>query len=184
MLSLIKNWPIGQRLWSVIRHTRREKFINYPLLNHDPLDRWVSNNGRLILIGDAAHPLSPAAGQGASQGIEDANVLATSLLLAGKQKVPLALRVTERIRYPRASAVQLISHRANDGWKNQDWDAYNPDEPNLASLPLETWIFGHDSQAYTEHEFHRAAKAVEEGVEYHPTNLPDDLHSQLGSCHV
>jgi 2-polyprenyl-6-methoxyphenol hydroxylase-like FAD-dependent oxidoreductase len=184
MLNLIKDWPIGQRLWSVIRHTRRQKFINYPLLNHDPLDRWVSSNGRLILIGDAAHPLSPAAGQGASQGIEDASVLATALSLAGKHQVPLALRVAERIRYPRASAVQLISHRANEGWKNQDWDAFDPDEPTLASLPLETWIFGHDSEAYTEREFQRAARAVEQGIKYHATNVPDELRAQLGIHNV
>ncbi|KAJ5837015.1 FAD/NAD(P)-binding domain-containing protein [Penicillium robsamsonii] len=184
MLDLIKAWPIGQRLWSVIRHTLPQKFINYPLLNHKPLDHWVSSNGRLILIGDAAHPLSPAAGQGASQGIEDANVLATSLSLAGRQRVSLALHVAERTRYARASAVQLISHRVNEGWRNQDWDAYEPNEQNIASLPLETWIYGHDSQAYTEQEFETVVRAIQEGGEYHATNLPDDLRVQLGIRNV
>ncbi|KAJ6103984.1 FAD/NAD(P)-binding domain-containing protein [Penicillium sp. IBT 18751x] len=184
MLDLIKVWPIGQRLWSVIRHTQPQKFINYPLLNHNPLDHWVSSNGRLIVIGDAAHPLSPAAGQGASQGIEDANVVATTLSLAGRQQVSLALLVAERIRYSRASAVQLISHRVNEGWRNQDWDAYEPDEQNIASLPLETWIYGHDSQAYTEQEFEMVVEAVRRGGEYHATNLPDDLRAQLGIRNV
>lgn len=179
MLNLIKDWPIGARLWSVIRHTRPQKFINYPLLNHEPLSHWVSSGGRLILIGDAAHPLSPAAGQGASQGIEDANVLATTLSLAGQEQVPLALRVAERIRYARASAVQLISHRSNEGWRNQDWDAFAADEENVASLPLETWIFGHDSQVYTEREFERVARAVREGQKYRPTNLPEELWGEL-----
>ncbi|RAK81172.1 FAD-dependent oxidoreductase [Aspergillus fijiensis CBS 313.89] len=179
MLNLIKDWPIGARLWSVIRHTLPQKFINYPLLNHEPLSHWVSSGGRLILIGDAAHPLSPAAGQGASQGIEDANVLATTLSLAGQDQVPLALRVAERIRYARASAVQLISHRSNEGWRNQDWDAFAADEENVASLPLETWIFGHDSQAYTEREFERVARAVREGQKYRPTNLPEELWGEL-----
>jgi 2-polyprenyl-6-methoxyphenol hydroxylase-like FAD-dependent oxidoreductase len=38
------------------------------------------------------------AGQGASQAIEDAAVLAISLELAGKKNVPLGLRAAEKIR--------------------------------------------------------------------------------------
>ncbi|KAJ5681313.1 FAD/NAD(P)-binding domain-containing protein [Penicillium maclennaniae] len=171
MLNLIKFWPIGQRLWSVIRHTQPQKSLG--------IQQWSTD----CYWGRGAPPL-PAAGQGASQGIEDANVLATTLSLAGRKQVSLALRVTERIRYARASAVQLISHRVNEGWRNQDWDAYEPDEQNIASLPLETWIYGHDSQAYTEQEFETVVKAVHMGREYHATNLPDDLRAQLGIRNV
>ncbi len=132
VLNLLDQWPIGQRLWAVIRHTPRHKFINYPLINHKPLTHWVSKQSRCILIGDSAHPLSPAAGQGAAQGIEDANVLAVCLGLAGKRKVSLALQVTERIRHPRASAIQITSHRANEGWRNQNWDIFDPRQETVA----------------------------------------------------
>ncbi|KAJ5131070.1 FAD/NAD(P)-binding domain-containing protein [Penicillium bovifimosum] len=99
VIDLMKDWPVGDRLLSVIRHTPANKFINYPLFEREPLPTWVSHGGRIILAGDAAHPLSPAAGQGASQGIEDAAVIAVCLQLAGKNQAPLALRVAEKIRY-------------------------------------------------------------------------------------
>lgn len=179
VFELLNKWPIGRRLWAVIRHTPRHKFINYPLINHKPLARWVSKRKRSILIGDAAHPLSPAAGQGAAQGIEDANVLAICLGLAGRRNVPLALQVTERIRRPRASAVQLTSHRANEGWRNQNWDLFEPQQETVASLPLQEWIFDHDSQAYTLAEFNQVVTAIEEGKKYLSHNLPRALREEL-----
>lgn len=39
----------------------------------DPLGAWIK--GRIILVGDAAHPMLPTQGQGASQSIEDAEAL-------------------------------------------------------------------------------------------------------------
>jgi 2-polyprenyl-6-methoxyphenol hydroxylase-like FAD-dependent oxidoreductase len=179
VFELLNNWPIGQRLWAVIRHTPRHKFVNYPLINHKPLDHWLSKRNRSILIGDAAHPLSPAAGQGAAQGIEDANVLAVCLGLAGKRNAPLALQVTERIRHSRVSVVQLTSHQANEGWRNQNWDLFDPQQETVASLPLEEWIFDHDSQAYTLAEFHHVATAIAEGKKYLPHNLPYALRGKL-----
>ncbi|KAJ5281517.1 FAD/NAD(P)-binding domain-containing protein [Penicillium angulare] len=40
---------------------------------YDPLETW--SQGRVIIIGDAAHPMLPTQGQGANQGIEDAEAL-------------------------------------------------------------------------------------------------------------
>lgn len=39
----------------------------------DPLSTW--HRGRVFLIGDAAHPMLPTQGQGASQSLEDAEAL-------------------------------------------------------------------------------------------------------------
>lgn len=180
MLDLLRPLPLMGRLWSVIRHTPQSKFINYPLFDTDPLPGWVSPCGRAILIGDAAHPLSPAAGQGASQGIEDANVIALVLQLAGKDQIPLALHVAEKIRYPRATAIQLISHRANERWKAQDWESTGPDKSANANLPLESWIYGHDSQAHALAEFPRVVYAIRTKTDYIPNNIPDSLRVELG----
>jgi len=46
-------------------------------------DSFVSNDGRVVLVGDAAHAMNPAYGQSASFAFEDAATLA--LLLKGKQ---------------------------------------------------------------------------------------------------
>ncbi|MFD2759259.1 FAD-dependent monooxygenase [Gulosibacter faecalis] len=49
----------------------------YPLIDHDPLDSWV--DGRVVLIGDAAHAMYPRGGNGACQSIVDGRVIAERL---------------------------------------------------------------------------------------------------------
>jgi 2-polyprenyl-6-methoxyphenol hydroxylase-like FAD-dependent oxidoreductase len=72
-----------------------------------PRRRWV--RGRVALLGDAAHPMSPFLGQGACQAILDAWVIAEELARAPHDDVA-ALRRYERRRRPLASAVQLAAH--------------------------------------------------------------------------
>jgi 2-polyprenyl-6-methoxyphenol hydroxylase-like FAD-dependent oxidoreductase len=43
------------------------------------LTDWASESGRVIIIGDAAHAMSPASGQGGSIAFEDAETLAYAL---------------------------------------------------------------------------------------------------------
>jgi 2-polyprenyl-6-methoxyphenol hydroxylase-like FAD-dependent oxidoreductase len=73
------------------------------------LPRW--SNGRLVLIGDAAHASTPGVGQGAAQAIEDAVVLADRL--ANSDELGVALAEYEAIRRPRAEAVLKMSRRAD-----------------------------------------------------------------------
>ncbi|MBL7249456.1 alpha/beta hydrolase fold domain-containing protein [Alloalcanivorax marinus] len=69
----------------------------------DPIDRWTE--GRVSLMGDAAHPMVPFLAQGACQGMEDAWVLAT--MLERHRDDPLAgLREYEQRRRPRTTRVQ------------------------------------------------------------------------------
>lgn len=49
----------------------------FPLIRHEPLDSWI--DGRVILIGDAAHAMYPRGGNGACQSIVDGGVLAEKL---------------------------------------------------------------------------------------------------------
>lgn len=60
-------------------------------------ERWV--DGRLVLVGDAAHAMAPNLGQGANSALVDVVVLAAEL--AADQPVELALsRYAERRRQP------------------------------------------------------------------------------------
>ena len=87
--ALVADTPIGR-----IRRSA--------LYDRDPARVW--STGRVVLIGDAVHPMRPHLGQGGCQAIEDAATLA---LLVGDGSAPLAqiLADYESLRRPRAAAV-------------------------------------------------------------------------------
>jgi len=66
------------------------------------------HRGRVALLGDAAHPMTPNLGQGACQALEDGAVLANALS-AFPADPAAALAAYERVRRPRASAVVLTA---------------------------------------------------------------------------
>lgn len=53
----------------------------YPMIDRDPLEAWTQ--GRVTLIGDAAHPTYPVGSSGASQAIMDARIIGASILSDG-----------------------------------------------------------------------------------------------------
>jgi 6-hydroxynicotinate 3-monooxygenase len=50
-----------------------DKVTKWPFFNRDPLPLW--SRGRLVLLGDACHPMKPHMAQGAGMAIEDAAML-------------------------------------------------------------------------------------------------------------
>ncbi|ETN37224.1 uncharacterized protein HMPREF1541_08214 [Cyphellophora europaea CBS 101466] len=58
-----------------------ESIYTWPFYISPKLERWHSEKGRVVIIGDGAHSLSPVMGQGANQAMEDAWSLG---LLLGK----------------------------------------------------------------------------------------------------
>ncbi|MEU4473329.1 FAD-dependent oxidoreductase [Micromonospora sp. NPDC023888] len=74
-----------------------------------PLPSYV--RGRVALLGDAAHPMTPNLGQGAGQAIEDAVVLG-AVCADGAEGVPAALAAYDRQRRPRSQSVARASHVA------------------------------------------------------------------------
>lgn len=94
----------------------------------DPADVWVDacddlwptlrwTRGRVALLGDAAHPMTPDLGQGACQAILDAWVLAEEL--ARGTDVAGALVAYQRRRRWRAGAVTMIARRATAGARSE-----------------------------------------------------------------
>ncbi|GEM49130.1 FAD-dependent monooxygenase [Deinococcus cellulosilyticus] len=81
----------------------------FPLIHTDiyelPRPDW--GKGRVMLIGDAAHALTPNLGQGAGMGIEDAVLLAR--LLGQHRNFSLAFGLFRAQRQKRVSQVQLAS---------------------------------------------------------------------------
>ena len=82
-----------------------DKTFRWALYDREPLPTWT--NGRLTLLGDAAHPMLPHLGQGANQSIEDGMALATILAQVDTAAVPASLLGYERLRRERVAEVQL-----------------------------------------------------------------------------
>jgi 2-polyprenyl-6-methoxyphenol hydroxylase-like FAD-dependent oxidoreductase len=83
----------------------REVYL-FPLIRHEPLDTWI--DGRVVLIGDAAHAMYPRGGNGACQAIVDGGALARNL--ASFEDVPEALRAFENERLQAVNRI-VMAHR-------------------------------------------------------------------------
>jgi len=108
----------------------------YPMVDRDPLPAW--NQGRIVLLGDAAHPMYPVGSNGASQAIIDARVLARELAL--RPSIEEALVNYDAERRPATAAVvaanrkvgpelcqELVEERAPNGFTNI-YDVISRDE--------------------------------------------------------
>ncbi|TKW48304.1 6-hydroxynicotinate 3-monooxygenase [Colletotrichum tanaceti] len=81
----------------------------WPLLYRSPLPTW--RKGRLVLAGDAAHPILPHQGQGGAMGLEDG--LALGVVMAGASDasdVEKRLEIYEKLRKDRTSVIQLLGN--------------------------------------------------------------------------
>ena len=83
-----------------------ENPTKWGLYDRDALENWTE--GRVGLVGDAAHPMLPTFGQGAAQAFEDAAALGKCFELHGTD-IYRALLHYERVRYYRATRFQFAS---------------------------------------------------------------------------
>jgi salicylate hydroxylase/6-hydroxynicotinate 3-monooxygenase len=100
----------------------------WAILERDPLPTW--SQGRVVLIGDACHPMTPYMAQGAATSIEDAAVLARCLKDVSQDGIEAAFKRFEAHRKPRTSKIQEISS-ANT------WMSGGNDDPR--------WLYGYDA---------------------------------------
>lgn len=92
---------------AVIQATPDDAILRTDIADRDPLKRW--SEGRITLLGDAAHPMTPNLGQGGGQAIEDAVVL--DLCLSKAQDIATAFRDYESRRIARTSRVVKEARR-------------------------------------------------------------------------
>ncbi len=79
----------------------------WALVERDPLPRWSED--RVVLIGDACHPMLPYMAQGAGSAMEDAVVMARCLEGKALEEFSAAFRAFERNRKERTSRIQLAA---------------------------------------------------------------------------
>jgi len=91
--------------------SRIETWRMWVLCDREPIDNWTQ--GRITLLGDAAHPMLQYMAQGACMALEDAVVLARSLD-ATPGDVHGALQAYRQARYLRTARVQLTARMYGD----------------------------------------------------------------------
>jgi 2-polyprenyl-6-methoxyphenol hydroxylase-like FAD-dependent oxidoreductase len=98
----------------------------WAILEREPLPCW--SRGRVVLLGDACHPMTPYMAQGGATAIEDAAVLARCV--EATDDLDRAFATYEQHRKPRTARIQAISS-ANTWLRTPDAD---PD-----------WLYGYDA---------------------------------------
>jgi len=97
------------------------------IFERDPLPTW--RRGRVVLLGDSCHPMTPYMASGAAMALEDAVVLARCFDEMAGASLDQVFDAYEATRKPRTSQVQAGSS-ANTWMRN----ATNPD-----------WLYGYDA---------------------------------------
>ncbi len=105
LLSLFAGWH--EPIEALIQAASDSTILHNDIYDCDPLAEW--GRGRVTLLGDAAHPMTPNLGQGACQAIEDALELAACL--AGETNAEMGLEKYEKRRIARTSEIVLASRR-------------------------------------------------------------------------
>lgn len=98
----------------------------WALMERDPLPRWCE--GRVTLLGDACHPMTPYMAQGATSALEDAAMLSRCMEHVNADGVAQALRQYEANRLPRTAEIQQTS--STNTWMRSATDP--------------TWVYGYD----------------------------------------
>ena len=99
LLEIFRDWhaPIPELIAAI----DEEALLRGDIYDRNPIAEW--GHGRVTLLGDAAHPMTPNMGQGACQALEDAVILAYTV---GSIDNPIqALRTYEQRRIERANTM-------------------------------------------------------------------------------
>ncbi len=129
------------------------RVLRQALYDREPLPDW--RVGRVVLLGDAAHPMLPFYAQGAAQSIEDAAVLA-GCLARSPQDPAVALERYVRLRQPRTAWMQGLSRREEELYQMTDAAAIAARNarmsknriPEAAIFPPEQErLYGYDAEA-------------------------------------
>ena len=115
----------------------------WALFERDPLPSW--GEGRVVLLGDACHPMTPYMAQGAASALEDAAMLSRCLEGVTAGGVAGAFKRYEATRKPRTSKIQTQSSK--NTWLKSDLKGDLKGDLN-GELKGETdpaWVYGYDA---------------------------------------
>ncbi|KAF7331104.1 3-hydroxybenzoate 6-hydroxylase 1 [Mycena venus] len=160
-----------RRLFNMVPTAQRVKYVL-----RDRIEEWVDHSGRMVLIGEAAHPLLPHSTHGASMAVEDAEALGVLMSrLRSREQIPqltegfqeLRKKRCEFIHHGELSNASLTTMRPGEGRDMRD-----------AGLreSLETGIEHWDDGALRDQW-----EQIEEGFAYHAREASEDWWRKWGS---
>ncbi|KAJ5941152.1 hypothetical protein N7516_001320 [Penicillium verrucosum] len=148
----------------------------WPLLDLPELPTWV--NGKLALLGDAAHPFLPHRGEGAAQAIEDAVSLGVLFPYGTTvDEVPERLALYQKCRKERATRIQVASRINSQPMEVQRKMGFSPHE-------FDNYSFSHDEFHHSSHALQKAKSFKKishwrQPISFGPSPTP--YHSDNGS---
>jgi 6-hydroxynicotinate 3-monooxygenase len=83
------------------------EITKWPIFDREPSERWSGD--RIVLLGDACHPMRPYMAAGAAMAIEDAGILARCIAEVGSNDAGESFTWYQANRKPRVRKVQQIS---------------------------------------------------------------------------
>ncbi|NER47227.1 MAG: FAD-dependent monooxygenase [Symploca sp. SIO1A3] len=140
VLEHIADW--GKPLRDLVEATAAEQILEGPICDRVPLKSW--SQGRVTLLGDAAHPMAPALGQGANSTFEDAYELAWCFSQASN--IQEALSNYEARRIPRTTIIQNRSALGEMRYYSQEQEADSQkmeEQSQMSSEEYTDWAFNY-----------------------------------------
>ncbi|KAJ7123451.1 hypothetical protein C8R44DRAFT_875642 [Mycena epipterygia] len=147
--------PLLKRISALARVSPSFKLI--PLFAFQPLENWVSEDGHLLAIGNAAYPFYPGGSAMTGMGLEDGAVLAKLFShLSRKDQIIDFLNAFHDLRYPRCEATakfyhQMLAYVMGSGPSPKETSSASPEEAGSAPTITEgTDIWWYDADDHAE----------------------------------
>ncbi|MGL6344568.1 MAG: FAD-dependent monooxygenase [Waterburya sp.] len=143
VLKSITDW--AEPIKAIVQATDAERILEGPICDRLPLSSW--SKGRVTLLGDAAHPMAPAMGQGANTAFEDACELANCI--SQSSGVEEAFASYEKKRLERTKFIQTRSAVREMYYYETDEQRAKREatQDNQANEELRQWLYGYKPSA-------------------------------------
>ena len=120
---------------ALLRATPSNNCYRWGLFDREPIDQWT--NGRVTLLGDAAHPTLPFMAQGSAMALEDAVILGHAL--SNHDSSQQGLLAYEDARRERTTWIVQQSRKATDLYQRLTGDKSQQRASNLDT------VYGYDA---------------------------------------
>ncbi|MBW4563099.1 MAG: FAD-dependent monooxygenase [Mojavia pulchra JT2-VF2] len=140
VLEVFAEW--AEPVQALVEATNAKDIVERPIYDRPPLQSW--SQGRVTLLGDAAHPVVPVLGQGANMAFEDASDLQECLCYA--PSIETALASYENSRIHRTQVIQARS--AFQGARSYDADSDTflrgvAEQAQMSQSEFEDWLYSY-----------------------------------------